>query len=225
MTFNNKNGFPLYIGLNLLIKFEVQPSNTHISNSTFCSITIESPSSTVFCSTPILYTGSPHEVTRSSERSSARGASNLFPVKGTAVAYPSPPACCWRRWRRLRLLLFGLRDFCFGATYGGFVAAGASHRKLSTARASVSAIPLMLATSAATALATTASGAPPLGDVSTSVRASDETSGHSWSANTTPSVASSSSSAVPDRYPSIPSVERLSSPLHLQRHGSTLSTR
>ena len=32
MTFNNKNEFPLYIGLNLLIKFEVQPSNTHISN-------------------------------------------------------------------------------------------------------------------------------------------------------------------------------------------------
>ena len=32
MTFKNKNGFPLYIGFNLLIKFEVQPSNTHISN-------------------------------------------------------------------------------------------------------------------------------------------------------------------------------------------------
>ena len=37
MTFSNKNGFPLYIGLNLLIKFEVQPSNTHISKETHTS--------------------------------------------------------------------------------------------------------------------------------------------------------------------------------------------
>ena len=34
----NKNGFPLYIGLNLLIKFEVQPSNTHISDQNLAGI-------------------------------------------------------------------------------------------------------------------------------------------------------------------------------------------
>ena len=39
MAFNNKNRFPLYIGLNLPAKSEVEPSNTHISNRNICSVT------------------------------------------------------------------------------------------------------------------------------------------------------------------------------------------
>ena len=129
----------------------------------------------------MLHTGSTHEVTRTSERSSTRGASNLFPLEGTAMASPSSPACCWRwRRRRLRFLLFGLRAFRVGATSGGFAVAGASHRELSTARASVSAIPLMFATSSATA----APGASSLEDVLTSAQANDEISERSLLATT-----------------------------------------